>query len=167
MGSDGINLQKQWSENPEAYLSVAAENMPNYFQFMGPGAPVGHGSIISSCERISLWICDMVGKMQTQNYSSVKLKTGKAKAWQNQMLAWLDKTVWKEPCNSSFKNGTSNGSLYSFHGGSRLHYFELLNLKRYEDFEWTNINPEPELEFAWLANGFMAQELDNHGEDNA
>jgi hypothetical protein len=141
--------------------------MPNYFTYMGPGAPVGHGSIISSCERISLWICEKLSKMQTQNYSSVVLKPGKAKAWQSQMLAWLDKTVWKEPCNSSFKDGTTDAALYAFHGGSRLHYFELLKLKRDEDFEWKNIFSEPELEFAWLANGFLTQELDNHGEDNA
>jgi len=37
------------------------------------------------------------------------------------MLAWLDKTVWGDTCQSSFKNGTVSGALHAFHPGSRLH----------------------------------------------
>lgn len=166
VGINGIDLQKEWKKDPAAYLSVLAENMPNYFVYIGPHSPVGHGSLLPSIERVTLYICDIINKLQTQNYSSFMLKPGKAKHWQYQMLAWLDKTVWGDDCRSSFKNGTRDGKLYSFHGGSRLHYLELLRLPRYEDFEWKSRCPEPELEFAWLASGFLRQELHHQDEDS-
>lgn len=167
IGRDGLDLQKMWKEDPACYLSAIANDMPNYFVYLGPGSPVGHGSLLPSIERVTLYICDIINKLQTQNYSSFLLKPGKAKAWQAHMFAWLEKTVWGCECQSSFKNGTVDGALHSFHPGSRLHYFELLRLHRYEDFEWKTRCPEPKLEFAWLASGFMEQELHNNGEDNA
>jgi cation diffusion facilitator CzcD-associated flavoprotein CzcO len=31
IGRNGVNLAEQWKERPTAYLSMAPENMPNYF----------------------------------------------------------------------------------------------------------------------------------------
>jgi hypothetical protein len=166
VGKNGIDLQKEWSEDPACYMSTVAENMPNYFVYLGPGSPVGHGSLITSIERITVYICDIINKLQTENYSSFLLKQGKARAYQAQMLAWLDKTVWGDSCQSSFKNGTVNGALHAFHPGSRLHYFELLKRHRYEDFEWTSACKEPELDFAWFNNGFLSHELDPNEEED-
>lgn len=165
IGKNGVDLQKKWKEDPACYLSAIANDMPNYFLYLGPGSPVGHGSLLPSIERVTLYVCDLINKLQTENYSSFLLKPGKAKAWQAHMFAWLEKTVWGCDCQSSFKNGTVKGPLHAFHPGSRLHYFELLRLHRYEDFEWTSRCPEPELDFAWLASGFMKEELHHEGED--
>ena len=49
--------------------------------------------------------------------------------------------------------------------GPRLHYFELLRMARYEDFEWKSRCPEPEFQFAWLANGFLEYEGGGTGKD--
>jgi hypothetical protein len=38
-------------------------------------------------------------------------------------------------------------------------------MARYEDFEWTSCCPEPELQFAWLANGFLEYEEGGKGKD--
>jgi hypothetical protein len=164
IGRNGIDLQKAWTEDPACYLSVVAEDMPNYFVYMGPGAPVGHGSLITSIERVTGYISMMIHKLQTENYSSFLLKQGKAKAWLAHQLSWLEKTVWGAPRASSFKNDDPNGKLHAFHPGSRLHYFELLRMKRYEDFEWTSLCAEPEFEFAWLASGFMENEFELSGD---
>ena len=161
IGANGVDLQKQWSKGePAAYMSTVAENMPNYFVYIGPGSPVGHGSMITSIERITMYMCDIISKMQLENYTSFRLKEGKAKAYLTQTLAWNDKTVWGDKCRSSFKNGTVDGGLYAFHAGSRLHYFELLRRRRYEDFDWTSGCKDPEFDFAWFANGFFRQELE-------
>ncbi|KAJ5999337.1 hypothetical protein N7451_007147 [Penicillium sp. IBT 35674x] len=159
IGRNGVNLQTEWEKDPACYLSAIAQDMPNYFVYMGPGSPVGHGSMITSIERITLYAVDLIRKLQTENYSSFRLKDGKAKAYQFQMLSWLEKTVWGDPCQSSFKNGMKDGALHAFHPGSRLHYFELLRRHRYEDFEWVSRCPEPGLDFAWLNNGFLSHEL--------
>lgn len=161
IGDKGHDLQKEWTKNPECYLSVIARDMPNYFVYLGPGSPVGHGSLITSIERITLYIADLIRKLQTENYTSFQLKAGKAEAYQSQMLKWLDKTVWGDKCQSSFKNGTVEGALHAFHPGSRLHYFELLKRKRYEDFDWTSGCSDPIYDFAWHNNGFLQHELDD------
>ncbi|KAF2494600.1 FAD/NAD(P)-binding domain-containing protein [Lophium mytilinum] len=160
IGANGTDLQKEWTKNPACYMSAIAEDMPNYFVYLGPGSPVGHGSLITSIERITIYVCDIIKKLQRENYTSFKLKPGKALSYQAQMLTWLDKTVWGDSCQSSFKNGTVDGALHAFHPGSRLHYFELLNRHRYEDFDWTSGCPEPELDFAWFNNGFLEHELE-------
>lgn len=91
----------------------------------------------TSIERITLYVVDIINKLQQDNYSSLRLKDGKLKAaYQFQTLSWLDKTVWVDPCQSSFKNGDKKGGLNAFQPGSRLHYFESLRRHRYEDFEW-------------------------------
>lgn len=164
IGRNGVDLQEEWLKDPACYMSAIAQDMPNYFIYMGPGSPVGHGSMITSIERITLYVVDLIKKLQRENYSSFHLKDGKAKAYQFQMLSWLEKTVWGDSCQSSFKNGDKNGALHAFHPGSRLHYFELLRRHRYEDFEWQSRCPESQLDFAWLNNGFLSHELNSEEE---
>lgn len=107
-------------------MSAIAQDMPNYYVYVGLGSPVGHGSMITFIERITLYLVDMIRKLQRENYCSFRLKDGKAKAYQFHMLSWLEKVVWGDPCQSSFKNDMKDGALHAFHPGSRLHYFELL-----------------------------------------
>jgi cation diffusion facilitator CzcD-associated flavoprotein CzcO len=159
IGANDINLQDTWRKNPACYMSVLAQDMPNYFIYMGPGSPVGHGSMITSIERITLYIVDMVRKLQTENYSSFRLQPGKADSYQFQMFSWLQKTVWGDACQSSFKNGQKDGALHAFHPGSRLQYFEILRRRRYEDMIWRSRCSDPKLDFAWFNNGFLAHEL--------
>ncbi len=159
IGRNGVDLQQEWAKDPKCYMSADADDMPNYFVYMGPGSPVGHGSMITSIERITLYMVDIINKMQTENYVSFVLKPSKVMSYQAQMMAWLDKTVWGDKCRSSFKNGTVDGRLDAFHPGSRLHYFELLRRRRYEDFDWTSGCDGPEYDFAWFNNGFLKHEL--------
>ncbi|KAK7906038.1 hypothetical protein LTR67_000763 [Exophiala xenobiotica] len=158
IGRNEVNLQDSWRHNPESYLSVTAADMPNYFTVIGPASPLGHGSLIPSIEFVTTYICGLIRKLQTQNYSSVCPKPHIPRAYQKQALAWLDRTVWASNCASTFKNGTVDGKLVSLHPGSRLHMFTLLATPRYEDFDWTSLSPDQDLAFAWLANGFTIEE---------
>lgn len=133
IGKNEVNLQREWDANPECYLSVTAANMPNYFMFLGPGSPLGHGSVVSSIERVTEYISKFINKLQTQNYSSVVPKAHIPRAYQKQALAWLEKTAWISHCASTYKNGKIDGPIISLHPGSRLHFFELLLNPRWED----------------------------------
>lgn len=113
IGNEGKNLQDEWKKNPVCYMSAIAKDMPNYFIYLGPGSPVGHGSIITSIERITLYLTDIITKLQDENYTSFCIKSDKADSFQKQMLTWLDKTVWGDNCQSSFKNGTKDGALHA------------------------------------------------------
>ena len=121
---------------------------------MGPKSPLGHGSIVGSIEHVTSDICKLVFNLQTENYASFVPKSMVTKAWQAHALKWMEKTVWVDGCSSSFKNGRSGGPVISLHPGSRLHYFDLLENSRYEDFEWKSLCEDPMSMFAWLADGF-------------
>ncbi|CZR41710.1 uncharacterized protein FPRO_11300 [Fusarium proliferatum ET1] len=157
-GLNGTNLQDLWNDNPRSYLSVTAQDMPNYFGFLGPFSPLGHGSLVTSIEMVTKYIADFVNKLQTQNYSYCVPKAHIPAAYQKHALAWLNKTVWASNCSSTFKNGTAGGELNSLHPGSRINYFELLRTPRWEDFEWKSLCDSEDLTFAWLASGFTYRE---------
>lgn len=164
IGRNSTNLQTKWEANPECYLSVTAADMPNYFVYLGPASPIGHGSVVSSVERVTEYIAKFIQKLQTENYSSVMPKAHIPRAYQKHALAWLKKTAWNSNCASTYKNGKIDGPLISLHPGSRLHYFKLLSNPRWEDFEWTSLCPEEDLTFAWLSNGFILEECQKDNE---
>ncbi|CZR69046.1 related to steroid monooxygenase [Phialocephala subalpina] len=160
IGRNGVDLGKVWDDNPECYLSMTAANMPNYLVYLGPGSPLGHGSVTSSIEILTAYMIDLVTKLQTENYGSFCPKSHIPGAWQKHALKWLEKTSWNTPCVSTFKNGTKDGPLVSLHPGSRLQYFKLLQTRRYEDFDWMSLCPDTDLTFAWTANGFTLEEAE-------
>ncbi|KAH6872091.1 cyclohexanone monooxygenase [Thelonectria olida] len=167
VGLNGTDLRQLWLENPRAYLSVTATDMPNYFRFLGPYSPLGHGSLVTSIEMVTKYISDFINKLQTQNYSYRVPKAHIPAAYQKQALAWLSKTAWASHCTSTYKNGTADGDLNSLHPGSRIHYFELLRTPRWEDFEWKSLCDSEDLTFAWLANGFTDKETNPTKDTNS
>jgi hypothetical protein len=159
VGLHGRDLRKVWTEElPAAYLSVTVRDMPNYFVMMGPQSPLGHGSITGSVEVVTRYVRQLVFKLQTEGYAAVVPRGLVTTAWLAHALKWMEKTVWVEGCASSFKNGQAGRTVVSLHPGSRLHYFNLLERPRYEDFEWTPLSKDPLCMFAWLADGFTAEE---------
>jgi hypothetical protein len=164
IGRGGVNLQEKWDDNPECYLSVTAADMPNFFVYLGPASPIGHGSVVTSIEQVTNYISKFIRKMQTENYSSVVPKPHIPRAYQRQALAWLEKTAWSSNCVSTYKNGKPEGPLISLHPGSRLHYFKLLSNPRWEDFDWKSLCPDEDMAFAWLGNGFILEESSNNVE---
>lgn len=166
IGRGNVNLQQKWDDNPECYLSVTAADMPNYFVYLGPASPIGHGSVVTTIERVTSYISKFLKKMQTENYCSVVPKSHIPSAYQRQALAWLEKTAWNSNCASTYKNGKTDGPLISLHPGSRLHYFKLLSNPRWEDFEWESLCPLEDMAFAWLGNGFTSEEVADNGQND-
>ncbi|VTT55935.1 unnamed protein product [Fusarium fujikuroi] len=66
-GRNGYQLHEAWGESPEAYFGVAAANMPNYFIFIGPNSPVGHGSLLDSVFCVAKWILKWCRKIATED----------------------------------------------------------------------------------------------------
>lgn len=165
LGLMGHDLRDMWTKDlPAAYLSVTVDKMPNYFVVMGPQSPLGHGSITGSVEFVTRYIRTLVTKLQTEAYSSLVPKEIVTKAWLAHARKWIEKTVWVENCASSFKNGRSDDTVISLHPGSRLHYFDLLQNPRYEDFDWTSLCKDPINMFAWLGDGFTAAETSGNSD---
>lgn len=71
-------------------------------------------------------------------------------------------TVWTSGCRSWYKNGQVNGKVTAMYAGSIIHYKEILDSFRTEDFhlEYNSNN-----RFAFMGNGLTIRE--KNGEDLA
>ncbi|KMU72314.1 hypothetical protein CISG_02963 [Coccidioides immitis RMSCC 3703] len=71
VGRDGRRLDIAWKDKPEAYLSVCAPGIPNYFMFAGPNFPVGHGSIPPAFGWSADYMLDWTTKIATEDIKYV------------------------------------------------------------------------------------------------
>ncbi|KAI1630479.1 cyclohexanone monooxygenase [Exophiala viscosa] len=161
-GRNGTVLSEQWADKPEAYLSVATNNFPNYFMFLGPNSPVGHGSVLPIIEHNTKYLINFMKKIQTQNIKSVSPKVEAIRDFNIHITEFMKRTAWATPCRSWFKNGTVDGPIVALHPGGRIHWFHMLTDIRYEDFDFTYMTNN---RFQYLGDGFSTKET--VGKDNA
>ncbi|RDL41620.1 FAD protein [Venustampulla echinocandica] len=156
IGRNG-NLQDQWAEDlPRAYMSSSIPGFPNYFMFLGPNAPIGHGSVFTITEHIAKYISGIIQKCQTESILSLSPLPAAVDDFYEHINAFMPRTAWSGTCRSWFKNGLENGPVTALHPGSRIHWFHMLEQFRGEDFEYTR---ESKNRFAYLGNGFSTKEL--------
>ncbi|KAH8666993.1 putative MoxY [Xylariales sp. PMI_506] len=154
VGTNDKNLQDMWDGRPAAYLSLAAADMPNYFMFLGPNAPVGHGSAIPIIEHLTKYMLKMIHKAQTQRYRSFTPSERAIAEFLEHADAFLPRMAWASKCRSWFKNGHETGPV-GLYPGSRLHWFHMLKEVRYEDWMWDTLEPN---RWAFAGNGFSVME---------
>ncbi|KAH6886926.1 hypothetical protein B0T10DRAFT_461389 [Thelonectria olida] len=153
-GKNGIRLSEQWSENPEAYFGICAPNIPNYFIFNGPNCPVGHGSLLAVMEWTADWILKWCRKISCEDIKSVAVSSEATDDYNVYSQEFMKKTVWTSGCQSWYKNG--NGRVTAMYAGSILHYKEILESFRSEDFhfEYNGRN-----RFSFMGNGLTIREV--------
>lgn len=71
VGRDGRRLDEEWKEKPEAYFSVCAAGIPNYFMFAGPNCPIGHGSVPQMLAWTADYVLDWVQKIASEDIKSI------------------------------------------------------------------------------------------------
>lgn len=173
IGRNEASLKVQWETKPEAYLSLAAENFPNYFSkcyppvaffslkpvsvFCGPNAPIGHGSVIPIVEHTAKYIINVLKKMQVQGIRTIAPSAKAVADFNAHIPAFMKRTVWSAKCRSWYKNGKVDGPVIGLHPGSRIHWFHMLDQPRYEDFEYTYLTAN---RFQYLGNGLSTREED-------
>lgn len=157
VGRDGCNLQDRWNkELPAAYMSCAVADMPNYFVFMGPNTPIGHGSVLTIAEQVARYIIRMLKKCQVENIKSLTIRTEAVQEFTQHTHTFLPRTIWAGACRSWYKNGTIDGPITALHPGSRIHWFHMMEIFRPEDyeFEYRCVGNR----FQFLGNGFSVRE---------
>ncbi|RDW58681.1 FAD protein [Coleophoma cylindrospora] len=157
IGRKGIDLRTQWKDRATAYMSLTPENIPNYFMFMGPNSPVGHGSAPPIIEHLTKYMLQMIYKAQLENIKAMSPSPAAIQEFTEHSDIFLTRMAWSSSCRSWFKNGSVDGPVTALHPGSRLHWFKMLEEPRYEDWEWTTWNKN---RFAYLGNGFSTKETD-------
>ncbi|KAF5722437.1 monooxygenase [Fusarium mundagurra] len=121
-GRNGYQLHEAWGESPEAYFGVAAANMPNYFIFIGPNSPVGHGSLLDSVFCVAKWILKWCRKIATEDIKSVCVKQQALDDYNVYLQELLKRMVWTGSCRSWYKNRKKDGNVTAVYGGSRHHF---------------------------------------------
>ncbi|OBT40826.1 hypothetical protein VE00_08596 [Pseudogymnoascus sp. WSF 3629] len=154
------NLQDTWRNGiPSAYMSCAVPNVPNYFVFLGPSAPIGHGSVLTISEHVAKYIVSMLKKCQTEGIKAVQPKEDAVRDFIEHIQAFMPRTSWSGNCRSWYKNGTADGPIIALHPGSRIHWFHMLENFRGEDYEYTL---DSNNRFRFLGNGFSVKEAEEN-----
>ncbi|KAH8775593.1 hypothetical protein F5883DRAFT_261248 [Diaporthe sp. PMI_573] len=161
------NLQDTWSEEtPKAYMSCAVAGMPNYFTFLGPNAPIGHGSVFTLSEHIAKYIVRILKKYQTERIRAIAPTQDAVDDFNEHIKHFMPRTAWGAPGRSWFKAGKEDGPVVALHPGSRVHFFHMLESFRGEDFEYVYeyeaaaTGKGKQNRFSYLGNGFSVRELD-------
>ncbi|KAJ4176313.1 hypothetical protein NW755_014487 [Fusarium falciforme] len=152
------NLQDAWTKHvPKAYMSCAVPDFPNYFMFLGPNAPIGHGSVFTITEHIAKYLTRIIKKCQVEGICAISPQQSAVNELFEHTQRFMPRTAWSGNCISWFKGGTLDGPVTALHPGSRIHFFHMLEGFRGEDWEYTWRNKTNRFQF--LGNGFSIKEL--------
>ena len=162
-GTGNVNLQDQWKDSPECYLSVMVPNFPNYFTVIGPFGPYGHGSIIPAMEALTRHTALVIEKIQKQNIKSVQPKWEAVEEFKAHRVEYLKRTIWAAPCSAWFKLGPKGENIMMW-PGSRLHTMEVLLNPRWEDYDYEYLYKN---RYSYWGNGFTLDDAGGEGTDKA
>lgn len=73
IGRDGRRLDEEWKDIPQAYVSMCAAGIPNYFIFTGPNCPIGHGSVPGMIGWSGDYMLDWIEKIAVDDIKYVHL----------------------------------------------------------------------------------------------
>ncbi|KAH7152645.1 hypothetical protein EDB81DRAFT_647222 [Dactylonectria macrodidyma] len=151
------NLQDKWTrEIPKSYMSCAIPGFPNYFMFLGPNAPIGHGSVFTIAEHIAKYMTKIIKKCQTEGIKAISPSQSAVDELSEHTQIFMPRSAWSGNCISWFKNGTVDGPVTALHPGSRIHFFHMMENFRGEDWEYTYLRKGNR--FRYLGNGFSTKE---------
>jgi cation diffusion facilitator CzcD-associated flavoprotein CzcO len=157
IGLNGLSLSDAWKDEPNAYLSLAATQFPNFFMFSGPNAPVGHGSLMAGLGWSADWMCQWLHKIATEDIKYVVPKqeaVDELNAYADEIMQTL---VWSGGCQSWYKNNRIDGKVTAVWAGSAIGYKEMVDRIRPEDFE---IVYRTKNRFRFMGNGRTKREYD-------
>jgi hypothetical protein len=111
--------------------------------------------VLPIAEHATKYFIKMLYKAQTQGIKAVSPKREAIRDFIEHTEEFMKRTAWSTSCRSWFKNGRVDGPVTALHPGSRIHWFQMLNDPRYEDWDWETFNGN---RFAYLGNGFGVKE---------
>ncbi|KAI9923725.1 hypothetical protein AWENTII_011897 [Aspergillus wentii] len=153
IGRDGHRLDVAWMKKPEAYFSVCAAGIPNFFMFAGPNCPIGHGSVPQMLAWSGDYMLDWVEKMAVDDIKSIAVKESVVRDYYVFVQENLKRAVWSKGCHTWYNSAKGNEQTpTAMYPGSALHYKAALETIRGEHFDirYETANP-----FKYLGNGEM------------
>ncbi|KIX10171.1 uncharacterized protein Z518_01252 [Rhinocladiella mackenziei CBS 650.93] len=157
LGRNHRSLAEDWKDEPASYFSLAAAGQPNHFIFMGPAGPVGHGSLTSAIDWTADYVIKWLLKMTKEDIKSFEVREDVQHDWNVWGDELMKRTVWSSGCRSWYKNGKVDGRVTALYPGSILHYKDMVEHIRGEDF---HISYRSKNRWRFLGNGFTQLEMD-------
>lgn len=99
-GRDGRDLGEQWSPEPIAYMGMATDGFPNWFNILGPNNAVGSGSLLCIIERQIDYAVAVAKKLQRERIKRIEVKKEAVDDYDGYMKEYFKKTVYAEKCRS-------------------------------------------------------------------
>ena len=115
-GKNGVILQEQWGDEPEAYLGIAVPNFPNLFCMYGPGTNLAHGgSLIFHSECQMRYIMGCLKALLEGGQSTIEVKQQVHNDYNRRLQEEMSKMVWSHPTvkNSWYQNGKGRVTVLS------------------------------------------------------
>ncbi|KAE8343375.1 hypothetical protein BDV24DRAFT_31997 [Aspergillus arachidicola] len=154
VGRDGVDLREKWKQCPNSYLGLAVPEMPNFFTFIGPTWPIQNGSVIGPLQAVSKYVVQWIKKAQNESLRSFVPRQDRTDQFNDHVQEWVKHTVWKDNCRSWYKNNET-GRVNAIWPGSSLHYQQVIDQPRYEDFDIRSFHENP---WACLGMGWTIQD---------
>lgn len=127
-GQSGSALSAQWKGSPAAYLGTMTQDCPNLFLTFGPNL-YAYSSAFVIIEAQLKFIVSAIATAHGQKISRIAVEPARYAAYNQQIQAALQRTVWNSGCSSYFldKNGrnSSNWPWTTFTLRKRLARFAL------------------------------------------
>ncbi|CAM1500386.1 Fc.00g095480.m01.CDS01 [Cosmosporella sp. VM-42] len=73
-GRNGVTLNELWEVYPEAYVSIFAEQMPNYMISLGPNGAPPSGSTVLAIEAQCEYMVECAQKCHREGYNTIEFK---------------------------------------------------------------------------------------------
>lgn len=153
-GRNGYQIGDKWAEEPRSYMSIAIEEMPNYFIFNGPYNCGGNGAAIPPIEVEGDYMIECINKIQRQNIKSMTPQMSAIEEFAEHADAIMLRTTWSGTCRNWYR--TRSGRVVGTWPGSGLIFQRLMKNPRWEDYEYEHVKfPDSKLNrFSFIGNGY-------------
>jgi len=133
-GRNGDDLRELWKDEPVSYFGTAVSGFPNYLTFLGPNTPISNGSLMGTLEATADYFVRLVGNFIHNKALSFDVRTDVQADFDAHTQNLMRDMVWSGACRSWCKS--KSGKVTALWPGSSLHYREILESNRWEDFDW-------------------------------
>ncbi|CAN9262719.1 unnamed protein product [Alternaria alternata] len=134
LGRNGIDLRDLWKDDPISYMGLGCAEFPNYLSMLGPNCPVANGSLIGSLEAMADFFVRLLKRVDSFGVATFMPDKGAQEDFNMQVEGFMQGAVWTGNCTN--KRG-KEGRITAVWPGSSLHYREVLEQDRWEDWNWT------------------------------
>ncbi|KAF7554996.1 hypothetical protein G7Z17_g2518 [Cylindrodendrum hubeiense] len=159
-GLDGIEWNQVMDPEPEAYLGMCVDKMPNCFVYMGPNCGPGAGGAYLCVDGECELMISCIKKILRDKIKFMTIKTERVKQYAAHVHAYLKTSIFGQPCKSWFKRGTEEGRNIAYYCGNALNLLYAQRNPRWEDWDYTYLDEMGDNPLSWLGNGYTLADYD-------